>query len=157
MAKIEITDLQDYVLLDRKLILQAVRRVIKDEGKSAKSLSIVLTDNRHIRDLNRQFLGHDSMTDVISFPLEDVDGATSGNSGINGEIIASAELAHQQAQSSSADPKAELMLYVIHGLLHLMGYDDRNPQAAKRMHQREDVLLEELGFGAVYAGRSLVQ
>ena len=157
MAKIEITDLQDHVQLDKKLILQAVRRVIKDEGKSAKSLSIVLTDNRHIRDLNRQYLGHDSLTDVISFPLEDVDWPTSGNAGINGEIIASAELAQQQAQSSSGDPRAELMLYVIHGLLHLMGYDDRNPQAAKRMHQREDILLEELGFGSVYAGRSLVQ
>ena len=157
MAKIEITDLQDYVQLDKKLILQAVRRVIKDEGKSAKSLSIVLTDNRHIRDLNRQYLGHDTLTDVISFPLEDVDWPTSGNSGINGEIIASAELAQQQAQSSNGDPRAELMLYLVHGLLHLMGYDDRNPQAAKRMHQREDLLLEELGFGSVYAGRSLVQ
>jgi probable rRNA maturation factor len=157
MAKIEITDLQDHVRLDKKLILQAVRRVIKDEGKSAKSLSIVLTDNRHIRDLNRQYLGHDCFTDVISFPLEDPDWISSGASGLNGEIIASAELARQQAQSSNADPQAELMLYVVHGLLHLMGYDDRTPQQAKRMHEREDVLLEDLGFGAVYAGRSLVQ
>ncbi len=73
MAKIEITDLQDHVQLDKKLVLQAVRRVIKEEGRTAKSLSIVLTDNRHIRDLNRQYLGHDSITDVISFPLEDLD------------------------------------------------------------------------------------
>jgi probable rRNA maturation factor len=156
MAKIEITDLQDHVQVDKKLILQAVRRVIKDEGRSAKSLSIVLTDNRHIRDLNRQYLGHDCFTDVISFPLEDVDWPT-GNGGINGEIIASAELAYSQAHCSNADPKAELMLYVVHGLLHLMGYDDRNAQAAKRMHEREDELLEAMGFGAVYAGRSLVQ
>jgi probable rRNA maturation factor len=156
MAKIEITDLQDHVRLDKKLILQVVRRVIKDEGRSAKSLSIVLTDNRHIRDLNRQYLGHDTFTDVISFPLEDLDWP-SGNGGLNGEIIASAELANQQAQSSNGDPRAELMLYLIHGLLHLMGYDDRTPQAAKRMHEREDTLLENLGFGSVYAGRSLVQ
>jgi probable rRNA maturation factor len=157
MAKIEITDLQDHVRLDKKLILQVVRRVIKDEGRSAKSISIVLTDNRHIRDLNRQYLGHDYHTDVISFPLEDVDWPSTGNAGLNGEIIASAELARQQAQSAGADARAELMLYLIHGLLHLIGYDDRTPQAAKRMHEREDVLLEDLGFGAVYAGRSLVQ
>jgi probable rRNA maturation factor len=158
MAKIEITDLQDHVRLDKKLILTAVRRVIKEEGRSAKSLSIVLTDNRHIRDLNREYLGHDTFTDVISFPLEDLDwpnGHTNG--GLNGEIIASAELAQQQAQAMNVDPRAELLLYLVHGLLHLMGYDDRKPQDAKMMHEREDALLEQLGFGCVYAGRSAVQ
>jgi len=159
MAKIEITDLQDHVRLDKKMILQVVRRVIKEEGRSAKSLSIVLTDNRHIRDLNREYLGRNGVTDVISFPLEDLDwpGGHCSNSGINGEIIASAELAVQQAQTTNTDPRAELMLYLVHGLLHLMGYDDRKPEQARQMHAREDALLEDLGFGCVYAGRSVVQ
>lgn len=155
MAKIEITDLQDFVRLDKKLILQVVRRVIKEEGRTAKSLSVVLTDNRHIRDLNREYLGHDLSTDVISFPLEDLDWPVSpGNGGINGEIIASAELASQQAQARNLDPQAELLLYLVHGLLHLMGYDDRTHQEAKQMHEREDELLEGLGFGSVYASRA---
>jgi probable rRNA maturation factor len=158
MAKIEITDLQDHVRLDKKMILQIVRRVIKEEGRSAKSLSIVLTDNRHIRDLNREYLGRNGVTDVISFPLEDLDWPDGhcSNGGINGEIIASAELAVQQAQTTNTDPRAELMLYLVHGLLHLMGYDDRKPEQARQMHAREDVLIEELGFGCVYAGRSSV-
>jgi len=157
MAKIEITDLQDHVRLDKKMILQVVRRVIKEEGRSAKSLSIVLTDNRHIRDLNREYLGRNGVTDVISFPLEDLDwpGGHCSNGGINGEIIASAELAVQQAQTTNTDPRAELMLYLVHGLLHLMGYDDRKPEQARQMHAREDALLEDLGFGCVYAGRSV--
>ena len=156
MAKIEITDLQDHVRLDKKMILQVVRRVIKEEGRSAKSLSIVLTDNRHIRDLNREYLGRNGVTDVISFPLEDLDWPDGhcSNGGINGEIIASAELAVQQAQTTNTDPRAELMLYLVHGLLHLMGYDDRKPEQARQMHAREDALLEDLGFGCVYAGRS---
>ncbi|MBE3099437.1 MAG: rRNA maturation RNase YbeY [Planctomycetes bacterium] len=159
MAKIEITDLQDHVRLDKKMILQIVRRVIKEEGRSAKSLSIVLTDNRHIRDLNREYLGRTGITDVISFPLEDLDwpGGHCSNGGINGEIIASAELAVQQAQTTNTDPRAELMLYLVHGLLHLMGYDDRKPEQARQMHAREDALLEDLGFGCVYAGRSVIQ
>jgi len=158
MAKIEITDLQDHVRLDKKLILQVMRRVIKEEGRCAKSLSIVLTDNRHIRDLNREFLGHDTFTDVISFPLEDLDWPTAhANGGLNGEIIASAELARHQAESLSIDPRAELLLYLVHGLLHLMGYDDRTPQAAKHMHERTDALLEGLGFSGVCAGRAVVQ
>jgi probable rRNA maturation factor len=161
MAKIEITDLQDHVRLDKKIILQVIRRVMKAEGRSAKSLSIVLTDNRHLRDLNREYLGRDSLTDVISFPLEDLDWPPgihgSVNSGLNGEIIASAELALQQAEATHGDPQAELLLYLVHGLLHLMGYNDRTPQEAKRMHGREDMLLEEFGFGNVYASRPIVQ
>ena len=50
-----------------------------------------------------------------------------------------------------------LLLYLVHGLLHLMGYDDRSPQDAKRMHGREDALLEELGFTSIYAGRPSIQ
>jgi probable rRNA maturation factor len=161
MAKIEITDLQDHVRLDKKIILQVIRRVMKSEGRSAKSLSIVLTDNRHIRDLNREYLGRDGLTDVISFPLEDLDwppGNRAGaGGGLNGEIIASAELALRQAEASHGDAQAELLLYLVHGLLHLMGYNDRTPQDARRMHVREDALLEECGFTSVYASRQTVQ
>jgi probable rRNA maturation factor len=161
MAKIEITDLQDHVRLDRKIVLQILRRVMKEEGRTAKSLSIVLTDNRHIRDLNREYLGHDSTTDVISFPLEDLDWPTSPSSGpaggINGEIIASAEFAQHQASCVRGDPQAELLLYLVHGLLHLIGYDDRTPQDAKRMHEREDELLEKFGFMGVCAARPAIQ
>jgi len=158
MAKIEITDLQDHVHLDRKLILQVIRRTMKEEGRTAKSLSVVLTDNRHIRDINRQYVGEDCCTDVVSFPLEDVDWPTTGaNGGINGEIIASAELALEQARARDLDPRAELLLYLVHGLLHLIGYCDRTPEDARRMHEREDELLEQFGFGSVYACRPAVQ
>jgi len=155
MAKIEITDLQDHVCLDRKLLLQVIRYAIKAEGRSAKSLSIVLTDNRHLRELTREYLGHDAVTDVISFPLEDLEWPGGvANGGLNGEIVASAEQARQQAQAMNTDPQGELLLYLVHGLLHLLGYDDQTPQEAKRMHAREDALLEAFGFGRVYAGRS---
>jgi probable rRNA maturation factor len=157
MAKIEITDLQDHVRLDKKLILQVVRRVIKEEGRTARSLSVVLTDNRHLRDLNRQYLGQDRFTDVISFPLEDLDWPGAAlHAGINGEIIASAELAVQQARARNGDPQGELLLYLVHGLLHLMGYDDRTPVQAKRMHEREDTLLESFGFANAYFNRAEV-
>ena len=154
MAKIEITDLQDHVHLDKKLILQVIRRAMKEEGRTARRLSVVLTDNRHIRDINRQYVGNDCCTDVVSFPLEDLDWPGGGaNGGLNGEIIASAELALEQARARDLDPRAELLLYLVHGLLHLIGYGDRTPAEAKRMHEREDELLEQFGFGSVYACR----
>jgi probable rRNA maturation factor len=155
MAKIEITDLQDHVRVDRKLILQVVRHVIKEEGRTARSLSIVLTDNRHIRDLNREYVGTDGCTDVISFTLDDLEWVNSSeNGGVNGEIIASAELALEQARARDLDPRAELLLYLVHGLLHLLGYGDRTLEQARRMHRREDQLLEPFGFSNVYACRT---
>lgn len=158
MAKIEITDLQDCIPLEKKLILLVFRRVMKEEGRSARSLSVVLTDNRHIRDLNREYLGKDGHTDVLSFPLEDVDWPGNGpNGGVNGEIIASAEMAFQQAKARNLDPRAELMLYLVHGLLHLLGYNDQNHDEAERMHRREDELLEQFGFANIYAARPVVQ
>ena len=158
MAKIEITDLQDHIPLDRKLILQVFRMAMKEEGRAARSLSVVLTDNRHIRDLSREYLGRDAHTDVLSFPLEDVDWpAMAANGGVNGEIIASAEMALQQAKARNIDPRAELLLYLVHGLLHLIGYDDRTPGEAQRMHQREDELLDHCGFGNVYASHPGIQ
>ncbi|HUW99535.1 MAG TPA: rRNA maturation RNase YbeY [Phycisphaerae bacterium] len=158
MAKIEITDLQDHIPLERKLILQIFRLAMKEEGRAARSLSVVLTDNRHIRDLSREYLGHDAHTDVLSFPLEDVDWpAMAANGGVNGEIIASAEMALQQAKARNIDPRAELLLYLVHGLLHLIGYDDRTLAQAQRMHQREDELLDHCGFGNVYTGHPGIQ
>jgi len=160
MAKIEITDLQDHVHVDKKTILQVVRHVIKEEGRTAKSLSVVLTDNRHIRDLSNEYLNRDAVTDVISFPLEDPEwpeGQHANNGSINGEIIASAERAYYQAQAIHGNPEAELLLYIVHGLLHLVGYDDRTPRQAQHMHAREDTLLAELGFPCVYAGQASVQ
>jgi len=154
MAKIEITDLQDYIRLEKRVILQVIRRTMKEEGRSAKSLSVVLTDNRHIRDLNREYLGRDAPTDVISFPLQDLDWPEGGaNGGVSGEIIASAEEALHQAKARNLDPRAELLLYLVHGLLHLIGYDDRTAEEAQRMHEREDELLEHFGFANVYASR----
>jgi len=159
MAKVEITDLQDHVRIGKKTILKAVRHVIKEEGRVAKSLSVVLTDNRHIRDLSNEYLHRDAVTDVISFALEDPEwpeGQHANNGTINGEIIASAERAYYQAQAIHGNPEAELVLYIVHGLLHLMGYDDRSPQDARRMHAREDALLSQLGYPCVYAGQASV-
>ena len=158
MAKIEITNLQDCISLEKKLILLVLRQVMKEEGRSARSLSVVLTDNRHIRELNRKYLGKDRHTDVLSFPLEDVDWPGNGSNGwVNGEIIASAEMAFQQAKARNLDPRAELLLYLVHGLLHLLGYNDQTHEEAERMHRREDEVLEQFGFANIYATRPAVQ
>ena len=94
---------------------------------------------------NRQFLKHDYITDVISFDLSE----QSGNNRCF-DIIVNGDLAVSQAEKRKHSPDAELALYICHGLLHCLGFDDRNDADAKKMHQTEDDILQTFGFGVVY-------
>ena len=99
-------------------------------------ISVALVMDGEMRDLNRRFLEHDYPTDVLAFPLGEAEG----------EIVVSAERALTVAAEYGADPLSELMLYVVHGLLHLMGYDDHDPDEARRMHAQSLKLLRGLGY-----------
>lgn len=101
--------------------------------------SIAIVDDPTIHQINRTHLEHDWPTDVISFQFE------TGNSHVDGEIIASSDTArkvHQQAGWSIED---ELLLYVIHGLLHLVGLDDLTDQDRQQMRTLEQCCLSAMG------------
>jgi len=135
--KLEIANLQRSLSLDVKEVRRVVRRVQRQEGQDL-ALSLVFVDDRRIRELNRRFLGRNTVTDVLAFPGEPV-----------AEVIVNAEKAVSEAQKRGLEPSAELMLYVIHGVLHLLGYDDQSASAVKLMRRREAELLEALGYGRV--------
>ncbi|OHB73557.1 MAG: rRNA maturation RNase YbeY [Planctomycetes bacterium RBG_16_41_13] len=137
--ELEVVNRQKSYSIDKKRMVKLVKQVLKSENKDA-SLSIVVTDNREIRRLNRTFLGHDYATDVLSFIYD-----ASGNH-VSGEIIVSAEMAYKVAKEHDHDAEGEIALYLIHGLLHLIGYDDKKKGDAKDMHRREKELLSKLGY-----------
>jgi probable rRNA maturation factor len=91
---------------------------------------------KEIRRLNLRFLDRDEATDVLAFPLEEDEG----------EVVVSAERALAIAKELGVDPEAELMLYVVHGILHLVGYDDHDADEARRMHARALRLLRSAGY-----------
>jgi len=107
-------------------------------------LSVRMLDSREISKLNRQYLGHRGATDVISFDLSD-PGARVFDLAVN------AQRAAQEGRRRGHGAEAELALYVLHGLLHCLGYDDRCPEEAKAMHALEDEILEEHGYGVIYS------
>ncbi len=111
-----------------------------------RELSIVLVGDAGISRLHQQFFDDSSTTDVITFPLElDRRGrATSG------ELYLCVPMARRQARRRGIDPKHELLLYAIHGMLHLAGYVDTNARDYAAMHRREDQILQRLGIGAVF-------
>src|SRR5205085_10196878 len=119
MGKISIASPQEAVPIDRGRIREVVRTVLEGEGIADAEISLAFVDNPTIHRLNKQFLGHDVPTDVLSFPLSD-----SKSRKLSGELVIGAEVALAQAAEHGHDVGAELALYVIHGLLHLCGHDD---------------------------------
>ena len=145
--KLEIINLQKHYPIDKKRIKKIVRNVLKLEKKDAE-LNVVFTDNKRIKEINKTFLGHDYATDVITFAYDEpsLNKVFLNESTITGEIIISVEMAKKLAQKHDCAVEGEIALYLVHGLLHLFGYNDKQRKEAKKMHQREGKLLSDLGF-----------
>ena len=132
--EVQIDDSQKVLKVDHRRLVDIVRSVLAAEKCVSATISIAIVDNRTIHDLNVRYLQHDYPTDVLSFLLEeelDTDslpipkGSPRGcGKRIEGEIILSSEMAKQMAIKYRWRPLDEVTLYVVHGLLHLCGYDD---------------------------------
>lgn len=157
---------QQCLAVDPEVLRHALVTALQAERVASAVLSISLVDNSTIHRLNREHLQHDYPTDVISFQLDfaadsetdhsdnDVlhgNGLRATGAAIEGEIIASAQMAAEMAGDGGWSPQAELTLYLVHGLLHICGYDDLTPQEQSIMRDREREILSRLGLTLVYA------
>jgi probable rRNA maturation factor len=125
-------------------LCEAVQAVLSGERIRRAHVSIVVVNDRTIHRLNRRFLNHDEPTDVITFSLEEGDL-------IDGEIVTSADTAAAAAAERFGWTMAdELLLYAVHGALHLAGYDDRAPAARGAMRSRERRYLAKFGLKPQY-------
>ncbi len=143
MSEVEVNDCQSRLAGIVEPTTDAVRSVFKREGVTRYEVSVALVDDRRIAELNRLYLRHDGPTDVLSFPLSE-------GAGVAGEVVVSVERAVAVASRRNKDAVGEVLLYVVHGCLHLLGYDDRTPGDAKRMHGRENQILTSLGYPDAY-------
>ena len=120
-------------------LIQATKRVLEQHDRSTATVSIAVVDDGEMHDLNRRYLQHDYPTDVLSFKLSDDDEP------LDGEIIVSIDTARTQAGDHHWPVAAELMLYVVHGTLHLLGYDDHQEDERRTMYRTQRRILAELG------------
>ena len=141
MSRISIACPQEVVPVDRGRMREVVRAVLEGEGVGDARISLAFVDNPTIHRLNQRYLQHDEPTDVLSFPL-----SPPGAARLEGELVLGAEVALAQAAARGHDAQAELALYVIHGLLHLCGYDDHDEAGAAAMRERERRYLGQLGL-----------
>jgi probable rRNA maturation factor len=132
MIRVSIACPQETVPIDRGQMRHIVRTVLEGEGIREGEVSVAFVDNATIHQLNKRYLNHDEPTDVLSFPLSEPNERR-----LAGELVIGAEVARAEAAERGHDVAAELSLYVIHGLLHLCGFDDKTEANAKEMRARE--------------------
>jgi probable rRNA maturation factor len=109
-------------------------------GRADLHVDVTVVDDPAIRRLNARYLRRRTTTDVLAFDLE-----APGPSRLMGEVIVCADTARRQARRVGVSVALELDLLVVHGLLHLAGWDDHEPQEARLMHEREREILAEAG------------
>jgi probable rRNA maturation factor len=141
MSRISIATPQEIVAVDRARMRATVRTVLEGEDVADYEISLAFVDNPTIHRLNQRYLQHDEPTDVLSFPLGEVSASK-----LAGELVLGVEIAVEQSAARGHDVQAELMLYVIHGLLHLCGYDDHDAADRAAMRHRERHYLQQLGL-----------
>ena len=125
--------------LTDRAIRAAVRAALAHGGRAGINVEVALVSDRHLASIHGRFLGDPAPTDVISFDLgEDGDGLAA-------EIYVSVDRARAVARERGDPVERELALYLVHGALHLCGFDDRSVKDRARMRAAESLVLESLG------------
>ncbi|MEX1248127.1 MAG: rRNA maturation RNase YbeY [Anaerolineales bacterium] len=124
------------------LLTRTVEAVLKDQQVGRETgISVVITGDKKLRELNQQFLGEDHVPDVLSFP----SGESSDAQHYLGDVVISMPRARAQAKASGHRMDEELQLLTVHGLLHLLGHDHASPQEKARMWAAQEKILIGLG------------
>ena len=130
------------------LLERAATAALEHESQSLDSeLSIILTDDARLHELNLNYLGVDASTDVLSFPASETDPETGAH--YIGDILISIPRAQAQADAAGHPLESEVQLLVVHGILHLLGHDHAEAEEKARMWQAQAEVLERLGLGSI--------
>lgn len=138
-----VTNLQHKVAIETSFIREVVTTALRLEGHPRPpDVSVALVDDAYIRVLNREYRGVDQPTDVLAFPNEPDDGVRSEPA--LGDIVISLERARDQARQFKHPIRREVALLAVHGLLHLMGYEDETDAGASLMWSKQKQLLDKI-------------
>lgn len=145
-ARVAVRQLSRTIRISRARIVEAVRAAL---GASVRAdISVVLIDDAAMSALHERYLRDPSPTDVLTFDLREHD-----DDAIEGEIVISLETARRQARQHGEEEVEEVLRYVIHGVLHLLGYDDHAPADRSRMRRKERRVLAMLDGAGRRAAR----
>ncbi len=134
-----------FVGVEQAALIGLAQKALASEGAQAPAeLSVVVTDDERVRELNRRYRSSDAATDVLSFGMKEADGFVTppGSPAQLGEIVISYPTAARQAAEAGHRVDQELAHLLVHGVLHLLGYDHAATNEARAMQAREEALLD---------------
>ncbi|MGD8500996.1 MAG: rRNA maturation RNase YbeY [Phycisphaerales bacterium] len=135
----------------KKLVEAVYNRFARHKAQNRRyEISIAIVDDTQIQELNSQFLNRNATTDCLSFDLSDDEKESELRNSRILELVVNGEMAVRQANLRGHPSEAELALYITHGLLHNLGFDDSTQSQARKMHETEDEILQQFGYGLVY-------
>ena len=137
--------------IDKELLNKVASFALEYENVKKALVNIIIVDNDEIRKINKEYRGIDRETDVISFALEDDDTFIKLPIRVLGDIYISIDKAKSQAEEYGHSLKREMSFLVVHGILHLLGYDHMNESDEKVMFDKQDKILDELNIRRDYA------
>ncbi|HWZ15834.1 MAG TPA: rRNA maturation RNase YbeY [Mucilaginibacter sp.] len=129
-----------YKIKNKLAVRQWITGTVQAEGNKITELSFIFCSDEYLLQINRQYLDHDTYTDIITF-----DNSTPGN-GITGDIFISIDRIRENASKFNIPEADELHRVIIHGVLHLLGYKDKTPSDKKKMTFKEDFYLNKRVF-----------
>jgi probable rRNA maturation factor len=143
--KIQIENNQNKIKIDRRKIRSATIKLLKHLNCADKEISLSFVDDKTIQQLNNQYLNRDKPTDVLSFSLQEGE-FSNINPQVLGDIVISLDTAQADASKSGLSLEQEIDFLIIHGLLHLLGYNHENTtkEETKKMQRKEKDLFRLL-------------
>lgn len=130
-----------YRLMHKRLTSAWLREVARQEGYALREVSYVFCSAARLLEMNRQYLGHDYYTDVITFDYSDRRDTRT----VSGDVFIDVETVADNARQYGATARCEMRRVVVHGLLHLCGQGDKTPRTRATMRRKEDKYLRLLG------------
>ena len=121
----------------RKKLGKLIDNVLKNENCNVSSLNLIFCSDEYIKEYNKKYLGHDYETDIITFHDKDEEGRTEG------ELLISVDTVKSNSKKYKTSFKDELNRVVIHGVLHLCGYNDKTPSQKRAIRKKENYFLNQ--------------
>ncbi|GAA4309070.1 rRNA maturation RNase YbeY [Nibribacter koreensis] len=130
----------EFEVKDEQKTKEWLQKIISNYSFELESLNYIFCSDEYLHQMNVDYLDHDTLTDVITFDNSDIEGV------IEGDVFISIDRVVDNAHSFNITPERELQRVMVHGLLHLLGFDDKSPELKKLMKSKEDECLSLLSL-----------
>lgn len=141
---IAVTNVSSNTAFDVQIVHRAVLATLDAHNLEDYEISVLLTDDSRMTELNREYRGIDAPTDVLAFPQHEGKNTELMNLNVLGDVVVSLETAERQAITEKHSLAEEVAFLTVHGVLHLLGYDHQTQEEATVMFEKQDTILQDL-------------